>query len=62
MKLHMSLQGFLRDAMRSVASPTSREIAELTLWSLLALIALVLVLLPGDQVLGGIEWLIRCLE
>ncbi len=62
MKRYMSLNGFLRDAVRSLASPTSREMAELTLWSLLAVIALVLVLLPGDQVLGGIERLIRCLE
>lgn len=58
----MKAYGFLREAVRSVASPTSKELAELTLWGLLAVIALILVILPGDQVMGGIEWLIRCLE
>ncbi len=53
---------FLRQAFESVASPTSKELAELTLWGLLAVISLILVILPGDQVMAGIEWLIRCLE
>ena len=50
------------DAFRSIASPSSRELAELVLWGLLALIALVLVFLPGDQTLQGVEWLFRSLE
>ena len=52
----------LLDAFRSFASPNSRELAELVLWSLLALISFVLVLLPGDQTLQGLEWLFRSVE
>jgi hypothetical protein len=50
------------DAFRSIASPTSRELAELILWGLLALVALALVLLPGDQTLQGLEWVFRSVE
>lgn len=58
----MKPSAFLREAFRSFAGPTSKELAELTLWGLLAIIALILVILPGDQVMAGIEWLIRSLE
>jgi hypothetical protein len=50
------------DAFRSIASPSSRELAELILWGLLALVALALVLLPGDQTLQGLEWAFRSVE
>ncbi|HKW52046.1 MAG TPA: hypothetical protein VJO12_00020 [Stellaceae bacterium] len=50
------------DAFRSIASPNSRELAELILWSLLALVALALVFLPGDQTMQGLEWVFRAVE
>jgi hypothetical protein len=50
------------DAFRSIASPSSRELAELLLWGLLALVSLTLVFLPGDQTLQGLEWLFRSVE
>jgi hypothetical protein len=50
------------DAFRSIASPSSRELAELILWGLLAVISLALVFLPGDQTLQGLEWLFRSVE
>jgi hypothetical protein len=50
------------DAVRSIASPSSRELAELILWGLLAVISLTLVFLPGDQTLQGVEWLFRAIE
>ncbi len=50
------------DAFRSIASPNSRELAELILWGLLAVISLALVFLPGDQTLQGLEWLFRSVE
>ena len=46
----------------SISSPNSRELAELILWGLLALISLALVFLPGDQTLQGLEWLFRTVE
>lgn len=50
------------DTFRSIASPNSRELAELTLWGLLAIISLALVFLPGDQTLQGLEWLFHTIE
>jgi len=50
------------DAVRSIASPNSRELAELVLWGLLAVISLTLVFLPGDQTMQGLEWLFRAIE
>lgn len=50
------------DAVRSIASPGSRELAELILWGLLAVISLTLVFLPGDQTLQGVEWVFRAIE
>jgi len=50
------------DAVRSIASPSSRELAELILWGLLAVISLTLVFLPGDQTLQGLESLFRAIE
>ena len=50
------------EAVRSIASPNSRELAELILWGLLGVISLALVLLPGDQTLQGLEWLFRAVE
>ena len=52
----------IADAFRSIASPSSRELAELILWGLLAAISLALVFLPGDQTMQGLEWLFRSLE
>ncbi|HEX6842605.1 MAG TPA: hypothetical protein VF113_13800 [Stellaceae bacterium] len=50
------------NAVRSIASPSSRELAELILWGLLAVVSLTLVLLPGDQTLQGLEWFFRAVE
>lgn len=50
------------DAFRGIASPNSRELAELILWGLLAVVSLALVFLPGDQTLQGLEWLFRSVE
>ena len=50
------------DAVRGIASPNSRELAELILWGLLAVISLTLVFLPGDQTMQGVEWLFRAIE
>ena len=50
------------DAVRSIASPNSRELAELILWGLLAVISLTLVFLPGDQTMQGLEWLFHAVE
>ena len=50
------------DAVRNLASPNSREIAELILWGLLAVVSLTLVFLPGDQTMQGLEWLFRAVE
>jgi len=50
------------DAFSSIASPSSRELAELILWGLLALISLALMFLPGDQTLQGLEWVFRSVE
>lgn len=50
------------DAVRSIASPNSRELAELVLWGLLAVISLTLVFLPGDQTMQGLEWLFHAVE
>jgi hypothetical protein len=50
------------DAFRGITSPNSRELAELILWGLLAVVSLALVFLPGDQTLQGLEWLFRSVE
>ena len=50
------------DAVRSFAGPNSRELAELILWGLLAVVSLTLVFLPGDQTMQGLEWLFHAVE
>jgi hypothetical protein len=52
----------LRRAFRSLAKPSAKELAELVTWGLLALVALVLVMIPGDQTAAGIDWLFKWLE
>jgi hypothetical protein len=52
----------LRRALRSVVPPRAKDLAELLIWGLLALVALALVMLPGDQTSAGINWLLKSLE
>jgi hypothetical protein len=52
----------ISEALRAIAGPNSRELAELILWGLLAVASLTLIFLPGDQTLQGLEWLFRSIE
>jgi hypothetical protein len=52
----------LRGAFRSFAKPSVKELAELVIWGLLALVALVLVMIPGDQTAAGVDWLFKWFE
>jgi hypothetical protein len=58
----MKTRLLLRGAFRSFAKPSVKELAELVTWGLLALAALVLVMIPGDQTAAGIDWLFKRLE
>jgi hypothetical protein len=58
----MKTRLLIRGAFRRFATPSVKELAELLTWGLLALAALVLVMIPGDQTVAGVDWLFRRFE
>ena len=51
-----------RVAFRGIATPSVKEALELVAWSLLALLALAMVMIPGDQTAAAIDWLFKRIE
>lgn len=57
MRSHLMAVG--RAAFLHFASPDSTVLAEMIIWALLGLIGVTLVLIPGDQSVEALAWLLQ---
>lgn len=58
----MKVRPAWRGALRSLVAANTRELLEVVAWGLLALLALTLVMIPGDQTAAAIDWLFKRIE
>lgn len=58
----MKVRPAWRGALRNLVAANTRELLEVVAWGLLALLALTLVMIPGDQTAAAIDWLFKRIE